>query len=76
MEQRKQILGMLLKTHAVSTYEAAKLHPRAQQEQGTQNTAVHLSIIATDGLIGLLHRGKECHKLCRFNNLLEMLNPS
>lgn len=59
----------------MSTYEAAGLHPTAQQEQGTQNTAIHLPIIVMDGLIGFIHRGKVYPKLCRFNNLLEMLNP-
>lgn len=65
-----------LYTHAVYTYEAAELHPTAQQEQGTQGTAIHLSSYATDGLIRIILRSKEYPKLCRLNNLLEMLNPS
>lgn len=76
MEQRKQIYWDALYTHTVSTHEAAELHPTAQQEQGTQDTAIHLSIYATDELIGLILRGEEYPKLCRLNNLLGMLNPS
>lgn len=65
-----------LYTHTVSTYEAAELHPTAQQEQGTQDPAINLPIYAMDGLIRLILSVKEYPKLCRLNSLLEILNPS